>query len=186
MKIKRTGQAVLFSFQKENPTKSEWNKRGNRSEFHSEINYYLQNWYFRAKQAKGRAYFGFQSHFSESKISHTSHTLDDLYFWRILYTKTLIFCMLKAIKIYLDEKINGIEFIIGPISPSGSLFGPKLQNCIHATCLYYIHHKLLPQLISIGIARCKLFIKKNVEVWEQILKLKDIGIPALFLLSTFY
>ena len=138
----------------------------------------------RAKQAKGRAYFGFQSHFSESKISHTSHTLDDLYFWRILYTKTLIFCMLKAIKIYLDEKINGIEFIIGPISPSGSLFGPKLQNCIHATCLYYIHHKFLPQLISIGIARCKLFIKKNVEVLEQILKLKDIGIPALFLLST--
>ena len=88
--------------------------------------------------------------------------------------------MLKAIKINLDEKINGIEFIIGPISPSRSLFGPKLQNCIHATCLYYIHHKFLPQLISIGIARCKLFIKKNVEVLEQILKLKDIGIPALF------
>ena len=37
---------VGFSFWKENPTKSEWKKRGNRSEFHSEINYYLQNWYF--------------------------------------------------------------------------------------------------------------------------------------------
>ena len=27
-------------------SKSEWRKRGNRSEFHSERNYYLQNWYF--------------------------------------------------------------------------------------------------------------------------------------------
>ena len=90
--------------------------------------------------------------------------------------------MLKAIKIYLDEKINGIEFIIGPISPSGSLFGPKLQNCIHATahCLYYKHHKTLQQLKFIGIARCKLLIKKNIKVVEQILKLRDVEIPALF------
>ena len=45
---------VGFSFQKENPTKSEWKKRGNRSEFHSEINYYLQNWYFSSsKMAPG-------------------------------------------------------------------------------------------------------------------------------------
>ena len=27
-------------------SKSEWKKMGNRSEFHSERNYYLQNWYF--------------------------------------------------------------------------------------------------------------------------------------------
>ena len=47
--------------------------------------------------------------------------------------------MLKAIDKNFDETINRIELIIGPISPSGSLFGPKLHNCIHATahCLYY-------------------------------------------------
>ena len=27
-------------------SKSEWKKMGNRSEFHLERNYYLQNWYF--------------------------------------------------------------------------------------------------------------------------------------------
>ena len=36
----------IFSFQITNLTKSEWKKRGNLSEFHSERNYYLQNWYF--------------------------------------------------------------------------------------------------------------------------------------------
>ena len=90
--------------------------------------------------------------------------------------------MLKAIRINLDEKINGIEFIIGPLSPSGSLFSPKLQNCIHATahCLYYKHHKTLSQLKFIGIARCKLLIKKNIEVVEQILKLKDVKASSFF------
>ena len=55
--------------------------------------------------------------------------------------KTLIFGMFKAFKINLDEKINGIEFIIGPISPYGSLFGPKLQNVIHATTAHCLHYK---------------------------------------------
>ena len=43
---KEKTQSCLFSFQITNLTKSEWKKRGNSSEFHSERNYYLQNWYF--------------------------------------------------------------------------------------------------------------------------------------------
>ena len=44
---KEKRQSCLFSFQITNLTKSEWKKMGNSSEFHSERNYYLQNWYFR-------------------------------------------------------------------------------------------------------------------------------------------
>ena len=43
---KEKRQLCIFSFQITNLTKSEWKKRGNLSEFHSERNYYLQNWYF--------------------------------------------------------------------------------------------------------------------------------------------
>ena len=44
---KEKRQLCIFSFQITNLTKSEWKKRGNLSEFHSERNYYIQNWYFR-------------------------------------------------------------------------------------------------------------------------------------------
>ena len=44
---KEKRQLCIFSFQIRNLTKSEWKKRGNLSEFHSERSYYLQNWYFR-------------------------------------------------------------------------------------------------------------------------------------------
>ena len=44
---KEKKQLCLFSFQITNLTKSEWKKMGNSSKFHSERNYYLQNWYFK-------------------------------------------------------------------------------------------------------------------------------------------
>ena len=53
---KEKRQSCLFSFQFTNLTKSEWKKRGNLSEFHSERNYYLQNWYFSQELFFGISY----------------------------------------------------------------------------------------------------------------------------------
>ena len=114
---------------------------------------------FRAKQAQGRAYFGFQSHFSESKISHTSHTFGWSLFFKDIIHKHF-FCMFKAIKTNLDEKINSIEFIFGPISPSGSLFGPKLQNCT----LYILQTSQNPTTTKI-YWYCKMQIIDKEKYW---------------------
>ena len=51
-----------------------------------------------------------------------------IYFLRL----SLIFGILKAVQINFDEKIIGVYFISGHISPLCSVFGPKLHNCNHA------------------------------------------------------
>ena len=96
--------SLLFSFQITNLTKSEWKKRGNSSEFHSERNYYLQNWYFSwlgiiqkecsRYQLTGNNLYTIWTSFSRPMAEATSHWLKNCnnIWFEDLYQNKGLFC----------------------------------------------------------------------------------------------
>ena len=91
-------------------SKSEWKKRGNRSEFHSERNYLLQNWYFSCSnvKTKWKTFSLIFVAFSEYQNFHSY--LSEIFFCHIFFHEQVLY-YLKGLKVLMQQNIKNVDKI---------------------------------------------------------------------------